>query len=85
MSLHIAESIRGRCHVIAVSDAYKLAPWADALVSQDRPWWNYHRPEFAGRKFSGGNQAIEGVARARIAPCWPAMWRSRFLARNGCY
>jgi hypothetical protein len=40
--------------VIAVSDAFKCAPWADALVANDLIWWN-NRPEahaFAGGKFS---------------------------------
>lgn len=41
-----------RC--IAVSDAYRLAPWAEALVSADRKWWRYHTPEFDGRRFSSG-------------------------------
>lgn len=55
MSQAVADSVRGRCSVVAVSDAYRLAEWADALVSQDRAWWN-HNPvamQFAGRKFSG--------------------------------
>lgn len=38
---------------IAVSDAYRLAPWALALVSQDKAWWRVNEPEFAGRKFCG--------------------------------
>lgn len=38
--------------VIAVSDAYRLAPWAEALVSADKAWWLHHQPEFAGRRFS---------------------------------
>lgn len=38
--------------VIAVSDAYKLAPWAEELVSGDPEWWEHHKPEFAGRKIS---------------------------------
>lgn len=37
---------------IAVSDAYSLAPWASALVSADKAWWQFHNPTFAGRKFS---------------------------------
>lgn len=53
MSQAVADSVRGRCRVIAISDNYKLAPWADALVSSDRGWWRLHNPEFAGRKFSG--------------------------------
>lgn len=38
--------------VVVVSDAYKLAPWAEALVSADKAWWRHHNPEFAGRRFS---------------------------------
>jgi hypothetical protein len=53
MSQAVADSVRGRCRVIAVSDNYKIAPWADALVSSDRGWWTLHNPDFAGRKFSG--------------------------------
>lgn len=53
MSQSVADSVRGRCKAIAVSDAYRLAPWADVLVSSDRGWWRHHKPEFAGLKFSG--------------------------------
>lgn len=38
--------------VIAVSDACRLAPWAEVLVSADRAWWRHHRPTFAGRRVS---------------------------------
>lgn len=40
--------------VVAVSDSYRLAPWAMALAANDKAWWTNH-PEahqFAGRKFS---------------------------------
>ena len=37
---------------VAVSDAYRLAPWAEALVSVDKAWWIHHRPQFEGRRFS---------------------------------
>lgn len=48
----------GKCKVIAVSNAYQLAPWADALVSNDRAWWNNHPDamKFAGRRFCGTRQ-----------------------------
>lgn len=45
----------GKCGAIAISDMYQLAPWADALVSNDPNWWANH-PEaskFAGRRFCG--------------------------------
>lgn len=37
---------------IAVSDAYRLMPTADVLYSCDTRWWDYHRPQFAGEKWS---------------------------------
>jgi hypothetical protein len=60
MSLAVAQSVREQ-NVIVVSDAYRLAGWADVLVSQDKAWWNYHKDAllFPGRKFS--TNEIEGV------------------------
>ena len=29
--------------VIAVNDAYKIAPWADILYACDRRWWDWHK------------------------------------------
>lgn len=37
---------------IAVSDAYRLAPWASALVSADRAWWRHHNPDYAGTRYA---------------------------------
>lgn len=47
------DSVRDRCRVVVVSDAYRLAPWADALVSADAAWWKAHRDalEFTGLRF----------------------------------
>lgn len=65
MSQAVADSVRGKCKVIAVSDAYLLAPWADILVSSDRAWWRHHKPEFLGRRYSvvdvPGADKLEGV------------------------
>lgn len=60
MSQAVADGIR---HVrrIAVNDAFRLAPDADALVANDASWWQKH-PEalrFAGRKFSVNPRARE--------------------------
>jgi hypothetical protein len=54
--------------VVAVSDAYRLAPWAEALVSQDAKWWRFHRPEFAGLKFCGAWEPPEGVQPVKGLP-----------------
>lgn len=57
-----ADAVRD-LRVIAVSDAYQLAPWADAMASQDVAWWRAHpeAKQFAGRKFS--THLIDGVER----------------------
>jgi hypothetical protein len=57
----VAEACRlahaaGTHRVIAVSDAFKLMPWADALYSLDPPWWNHHKPQFAGVKWSAHDE-----------------------------
>lgn len=69
MSEAVAGAVRGRCGAIAVSDTYRLAPWADALVSQDRAWWAHHTDalNFAGRKFSGQvREPLAGVEQVDV-------------------
>lgn len=54
LSQSVVDSVKARCNVVAVSNAYKLAPWADAMVSCDASWWK-NNPEamgFQGRKFT---------------------------------
>lgn len=44
-----------RLAAVAVSDAFRLAPWADLLYSADSAWWNVHAQEalkFQGQKVS---------------------------------
>jgi hypothetical protein len=45
---------RGKARVIAINDAYTLAPWADALYATDAKWWHWHHgvPSFTGAKWS---------------------------------
>ena len=45
---------RGKARVIAINDAIRLAPWADALYATDAKWWNWHRgvPDYTGPKWS---------------------------------
>jgi hypothetical protein len=41
--------------VVAVNDAYRLAPWADVLYAADHPWWERHAAEtwgFIGDKWT---------------------------------
>lgn len=69
MSQSIADSVHGMS-VIAVSDCYRLAPWADALASTDGKWWKAHPEamEFKGRKFTAAPDFVplEGVERMPV-------------------
>lgn len=44
---------RGKARVIAINDAYRLAPWADVLYASDVAWWKKHNGvmTFAGLKY----------------------------------
>lgn len=46
--------VRGKATVIAVNNAWKLAPWADCLYSSDQAWFPFHKwvPEFTGLKIT---------------------------------
>jgi hypothetical protein len=50
------DAVRGRARVIAINDAYRLAPWADVLYACDLKWWGWHWKQgagaFAGLKYS---------------------------------
>ncbi|WP_411887349.1 hypothetical protein [Hydrocarboniphaga effusa] len=60
-----ANAVCEKFTVIAISDAIRLAPWADVLVSSDAAWWRHHQPSFEGRRFSAqeyeGCEQIAGV------------------------
>lgn len=65
MSQAVADSVR-HLRVVAVNNAFELAPWAEALAANDVRWWDQHPAarDFAGRKFSAskihGVEKIEG-------------------------
>ena len=62
------DALRGRCKVVVVSDAYKLAPWADAMVSHDLKWWEAHpEVDFAGPRYTGYFRDIPQAKRVRPA------------------
>jgi hypothetical protein len=60
-----------RCKAVAVSNAYQLAPWANAMVSNDIKWWKQHPDalKFGGRKFCGGEH--RGTERLKPEPMFP--------------
>lgn len=55
------EKLRGRVRVLCINDAYRLAPWADAVYAADIAWWAQHyqkvRECFAGRMYTCTNSA----------------------------
>lgn len=57
----VVETVFDRCKAVAVSDAYRVAPWAEALVSTDSKWWRAHPEalEFKGRKFSAAPDFVK--------------------------
>lgn len=62
--------MRGKCRVVAVSDSYKLTPWADAVASTDAAWWKAHPEALAMPcpKFGAmpDFRAIDGVERLLV-------------------
>jgi hypothetical protein len=46
--------VQGRANVIAINDAWKVAPWADVLYACDANWWQFYEgvPVFTGLKYS---------------------------------
>jgi hypothetical protein len=51
--------LRGRVRVIAVNEAWRLAPFADVLYGCDGAYWSHHEgvPGFAGLKVTQDQQA----------------------------
>ncbi len=55
------DACRGRARLIAVNDAYRLAPWADVLYACDAQWWRWHAE--AVRDFAGLKYGLKPLAR----------------------
>ena len=74
MSQAVADSVR-HLRVIAVNQAYELAPWAEALAANDMGWWhnNPKAREFEGRKFSANEirevERVTGNGQVRSEHC----------------
>jgi len=70
MSKSVAYYVRGKCSVVAVSDAYRLAPWCDAIASTDAAWWKAHPVALAMRCKKYGIvhdfQGVKGVETLHI-------------------
>lgn len=61
--------LRGKCKVVAVSDAYKIAPWADAMAAHDSKWWDANYDcDFAGPRFIGGAGSARKAGATVVTP-----------------
>src|SRR4051812_2852413 len=69
------DACQARARVIAINDAYRLAPWADVLYACDAKWWRWHRgvENFSGRKY-----ALEPAASV-----WPGVEVLRNTGEHG--
>ncbi len=83
---------RGRARVIAINDAYRLAPWADVFYACDTKWWAVHGAQvmpLAGLKLTYSEEAAErfGIARVpgRRAPGLSLDPSHIHLGNNGGY
>jgi hypothetical protein len=72
MCMEVAETVRGRCRVIAVNNQAiptqhavtgvvlpALAPWADMLYAADAKWWMHH--QVAALAFPGQKVTVRNV------------------------
>lgn len=62
------DAARGKARVMVVNNAWKLAPWADALMAIDYAWWMHWKgcPEFAGLKLSTDVRACREWGAERV-------------------
>ncbi len=76
------DMVRGKTRVIAVNDAYRLAPWADILYGCDAKWWDWHKgvPDFEGVKAGLRWDAVKGESYSGWDGIFPEI---RGLANTG--
>ena len=67
LTVEQVEQVRAaRVRVIAVNDAYRLAPFADVCYFADAEWWGWHKDRPAFQSFAGRKCSIADSA-AKIA------------------
>ena len=50
---------KGKAFVYVINTSYQIAPWADVLYACDEEWWDYHKPDFAGQKWTLNENAAK--------------------------
>ena len=84
MNLETADYLRGKCGVIAVSNTFTLAPWADALVSHDMKWWKAYPKafKFSGRKFCRFQIGVEEFSPQGLPSCCNSGLMGMYVAEH---
>lgn len=73
---------RDKARVIAINDAYKLAPWADTLWGCDGKWWRWHSN--TATKFAGDRITLDPMVPASLANLMNNTGREGFDDRPWC-
>lgn len=60
--LEEVQALRGRARVIAINDAYLLAPFADVCYFADHRWWDWHHFGKHGKPKLGLTKEMVGAA-----------------------
>lgn len=70
----------GKARVIAIKEAYMLAPWSDVLYAGDAKWWRAYQgaPDFAGMKYT-----IEQDPKEEQVKEWPGLNILRNTGQSG--
>lgn len=61
------EFCRGKARVVAVNDAYRLAPWADLFYACDARWWDVHFERIADLQGLKVTHSADAAVRHRLS------------------
>jgi hypothetical protein len=68
-----AAQVRGACKVIAINNAYQIAPWAELLYFCDEKWWTWHKDRAGYRSFTGRKVTLENPRLCQTEPAVHAL------------
>lgn len=59
---------KGKCRVIAINDAIRLAPWADIHYFCDEKWWQWHHEKDWYKAYTGLRVTLENAKLVGLEP-----------------
>lgn len=60
--------LRPRCRVLAINDALRLCPWADAHYFCDDKWWRWYKDEEWFTAYQGPRYTLENPQIVKVDP-----------------